>query len=65
MAATRIYRVRDMDAEGEDSRLIEATSPSQAVRHAAKRFNVAVASAKEVASLMARGLKVELAKEPE
>lgn len=56
---TRIYSVR----ESPDSiRLIEATNSSQALRYCARqRYHVEVASAREVANHMARGVKVEQA----
>lgn len=55
---TRIYYV----ADGHETRLIEATSAAAAIRHCAvKRYRYGVAKPKEVARLMAEGVKVEQA----
>ena len=55
---TRIYYV----ADGHETRLIEATSAATAIRHCAvKRYRYGVAKPKEVARLMAQGVKVERA----
>lgn len=55
---TRIYYV----ADGHETRLIEATSAAAAIRHCAvKRYRYGVAKPKEVARLMAQGVKVETA----
>lgn len=57
---TRLYRVTD----GDTVRLIEATNPAQAIRFcAAKRYTVEVAKAKDVCTLMAKGVALEQAQE--
>lgn len=62
MPSTRIYEVRN--TEGDFSRLVEAASASQAVRHVTKaQYKVSVPSAMEVAKAMAGGAKVETAGE--
>ena len=59
MAKTRIYQVRKADGV---TRLIEATSASQAVRHcAAAEYTAKVANSTDVASAMGAGAKVEKA----
>ena len=59
MATTRLYYV---SGEGEEH-LIEAGSVAQAIRHVtANRFSASVPSAKAVAELMGKGLKVVVAK---
>lgn len=63
MSPTRIYTVAQ---ETGDKFLIEAATPAQALRHVtAGMFRVEVASAKDVAQLMAQGVKVESAKAAE
>ena len=57
---TRLYRVTD----GETIRLIEAANPAQAIRFcAAQRYTVEVAKAKDVCTLMAKGIVLEQAQE--
>ena len=57
---TRIYQVTD----GDTVRLIDATNHAQAVRFcAAQRYTVSVAKAKDVCTLMAKGVRLELAQE--
>lgn len=58
MQATRIYQVHD----GESVRLIDAASAAAAIRHAAiGKYKASPASAREVANIMATGVKVETA----
>jgi len=58
---TRLYRVTQENTG--DQHLVEATSASQALRHVTTgMFTVAVASTKDVAGMMANGVKVETAK---
>lgn len=54
---TRIYAVTD----GPTTRLVEAATPAQAIRHVARRMLCTVASAKHVARLVSEGVPVELA----
>lgn len=58
---TRIYAVEPVDASSQVSpRLIEAPSPGQAVKHAAKDvFTVKVANGKQVADGIKAGIEVE------
>lgn len=59
MSAARIYAVEE-DNVGGVTRLVKATNQAQALRHVARdRFDVRVASALEVADLMASGVKVQ------
>ena len=62
---TRIYVVLTKDkVEPLDTRLVEATSQHQAIRHVVKDlFTAKVASAKETVDLIGKGYKVEIAKE--
>lgn len=58
MAATRIYYV----ADGHETRLIDATSAAAAIRHCAvRRYRYGVAKPKQIADLMASGIRVEQA----
>jgi hypothetical protein len=60
MAASRIYAIRDRNNHA--MRLVEATSPAQALRHiAGALFEVTVASPKQIAALCQNGTKVEKA----
>lgn len=53
---TRIYVVDNND----EKRLIEATSGAQAIRHAVKdRYSARVATTKDMANLMLKGVKLE------
>lgn len=62
---TRIYVVTD-GRDATAARLIEAGNAAQAVRHAARHYTAAPASAKDVAHLIGRGVAVEVAgKAPE
>ena len=59
MSQTRLYIVTAAQAA---PRLVEATNPATALRHVARSlYSVAVASPKEVAALMAKGVTVETA----
>jgi hypothetical protein len=62
VSATRIYRVRDTK-NSDDDRLILATSAATAVRFAAAHYSAEVAKPKEIAELMADGVKVQQAKD--
>ena len=54
----RIYKV----TSGEVSHLVQATSQAQAIRHVAgKLYSAEVAKAIDVAQLMSKGVKVEVA----
>lgn len=54
----RIYKVTGLNA----SYLVQATSQSQALRHiAGKEYQIEVAKAVDVAMLMGKGAKVEVA----
>lgn len=55
---TRIYVVTDHTGV-ETPRLIEASSQAQAIKHVAKRYYAAPASAKTVAAAMLDGIKLE------
>lgn len=58
----RIYAVNN--TTGDKTRLVLAANPAQALRHVAhNQFNVKVASAIDVAKLMADGVTVEQIKE--
>jgi hypothetical protein len=58
MSTTRLYCIAE--AETGRIRLVDATSPAQAIRHCTKgRFHVSTPSAKDVAKLMNDGVKVE------
>lgn len=60
---TRIYVVA---SDGKPFRLVDATSAAQALRHVAKdAYQVTVAKTRDVAFLMAKGVTVEDAREPE
>lgn len=65
MSKTRVYAVDPVDANSQLApRLIEANSPGQAVKHAAKDvFKVKVASGKEVADGVRAGLEVEVVRD--
>ncbi len=55
---TRIYVVMT----GEDRRLVEASSAAQAIRHCVRGvYTAKVAATKELAQMMAAGMKVEVA----
>jgi ribosome biogenesis SPOUT family RNA methylase Rps3 len=57
----RIYKVTGNGAE----HLVQATSQAQALRHVAgKQYAVDVAKAIDVAQLMSKGIKIELASAP-
>lgn len=57
---TRIYKVWDLVTG--DTRLIDASSAAQAVRHVAVgKFSAKIPTTKEVADLVAKGAKVEAA----
>lgn len=59
MSVTRLYVVQD----GDNERLIEATSAASAIRHAAlDRYTANIAKPKTIADLMANGVRVEQAK---
>lgn len=61
--ATRIYRIRERN--NANVRLVEAANSAQALKYAAKSvFEVDVAKTKDVAILVASGVKVETADEP-
>lgn len=62
MSKTRIYAVTPSDVNSQVApRLIEAPSPGQAIKHAARDvFTVKVASGKEVAAGMKAGIEVEV-----
>ena len=61
-AKTRIYWVKEDGSGGGGDRLIEATSQSQAIRHAVgERFTAVIASPRNVAQLVATGVSVETA----
>jgi hypothetical protein len=56
---TRIYAVANGAGP---TRLVEATSTAQALRHVAEQtFTVAIAKPKDVAALMAQGVALETA----
>lgn len=60
MATTRIYVV----IQGDEKRLVEASSSAQAIRHCVKdKYSAKVATPKELAGLMSGGLQVERAGE--
>lgn len=59
MPTTRLYFVSD--AETGTELLIDAANPSQAIRHAARHFKADIAKPKDVARLVADGVKVEYA----
>lgn len=62
---TRIYVVTSSKNLTGQTRLIEASSQSQAVRHVAQdEYAVHVASPKDVAALMAAGARIESAQPP-
>lgn len=63
MSDTRIYAVTPKDATATpEPRLIEASSRSQALRHATVgMFDVRPASAKETVAAMSAGIQVEIA----
>jgi hypothetical protein len=63
MSDTRIYTVTPKDATATpEPRLIEASSRSQALRHATEgMFEVRPASAKETVAAMSSGIQVEIA----
>ena len=62
---SRLYLVVDT-AEGGAERIVDAANASQAIRHVVKgRFTTTPASARVVARLVAQGVKVEKANEPE
>lgn len=50
---TRIYRIND--------RLVRASNAATAVRHVARDFKVRVASQDDIATLVADGVKTEIA----
>jgi hypothetical protein len=58
----RVYLVKEHGKDG--ARLIEATSPAQAVRHAARGFTAAVASQHEIIAAMHSGSVLETIGEP-
>lgn len=59
---TRIYEVNQ---EGKDTRLVDASSPSQASRHVAKDvITVTIPSTKRVAALMGKQVRIEQASAP-
>ncbi len=63
MSTTRIYAVTVRD---NDTYLVDATSKQQAERHVAAKFiSAEVANGKTVAELMANGVKVETAGDPD
>lgn len=56
--STRLYTVLDNGTV----RLVEATTPAQAIQHcAAPKYVVNIAKPKDIAALMAKGVKVEVA----
>lgn len=58
MATKRIYVVSENGTGGE--RLVDAGTPAQAVRHAArKRYSATVADQRAIVRLMALGIEVE------
>jgi hypothetical protein len=58
---TRIYKVVGLTPD--DVRLVDASHPNAAIRHVAESiYSVSVASTKDVAALLGRGVKVEEAK---
>lgn len=58
MTTTRIYRV----ADGDTVRLVDAATPSQAIRHCAEQhYRVSVATPWNIAELVGKGVKVEIA----
>jgi hypothetical protein len=60
---TRIYRVVETESDKPD-RLVEAGSQAQAVRHVVgERFEAVVATPREVANLVSKGVMVETAGE--
>jgi hypothetical protein len=63
--STRIYLVGlTPGAEGaESARLVEAATPSQAIRHVATRYKAEVATTRQVADLVKTGVEVEVAGE--
>lgn len=62
MAETRIYKV--INEADQSTKMIEASSAAQAVRHAvAKIYRADVATTKEVASFMTSGNKIMIATE--
>ena len=69
MAKTRIYVVQPqhlIDGKVAPSRLIDASTSSQAVRHCAKSmFAISVATPKEVATLVRAGVELETARDEE
>lgn len=59
---TRIYIVRSRGVDPTPTRLVEAASAAQAVRHCVKKaYEVKAVAPKELASLMSTGVQVELA----
>lgn len=69
MAKTRIYLVQPnvvIDGKPAPAKLIEAVTPSQAIRHASKNsFTIAVATPKQVAQLVKAGTELETASDEE
>jgi hypothetical protein len=62
MAEQRIYKVYFAGAAGTQTHLVQAASQAQALRHVAgKMFDVEVAKAIDVATLMGKGITVEVA----
>jgi hypothetical protein len=61
MMQTRIYVVADSAGVEEVNRLIEATSAAAAVRYVASRYKAEIAKPKQLAALMAAGVRVEQA----
>ena len=64
MSKTRIYVVRETGSVGAAGlRLIDATSAATAIRHCTlDRFSAKPAKPRDVAELMAKGVKIEQAK---
>lgn len=57
---TRIYKVIENTTNGQEAKLVEASSQSTAIRHVVgQRFTAEVVGAKEIASLMRTGVEVE------
>lgn len=69
MAKTRIYLVQPnvvIDGKPAPARLVEAVTPSQAIRHVSKNmFVISVATPKGVAQLVKAGTELETATEEE
>lgn len=60
----RIYIVEAKGSQGPQSRLVDASTQAQAIRHVVgATFEARVASAREVAEMVQAGLKVEAAVE--